>query len=108
MTEYTSGTIDQYNVTWNTQSANSGGSMPCGGGDIGLNVWVENDELLFYVARAGLRDENGALLKAGRIRIGITPNPFADRDFRQVLKLREGCVMVAAGKAGRSILTVKI
>jgi hypothetical protein len=45
--------IEQYNVTWTSQSQNSGQSMPCGGGDIGLNVWVEKGELLFYIARSG-------------------------------------------------------
>ena len=33
---------DAYNVVWTTQSKNSSESMPLGGGDIGLNVWVEN------------------------------------------------------------------
>ena len=29
------------NVIWNTPSHNSSESMPCGGGDIGMNIWVE-------------------------------------------------------------------
>jgi Domain of unknown function (DUF5703) len=33
--------LDKYNVAWISQSNHSSGSMPCGGGDIGLNVWVE-------------------------------------------------------------------
>ena len=36
------------NVVWNTPSRNSSESMPCGGGDIGMNVWVENGDILFY------------------------------------------------------------
>jgi len=48
--------LDDYNVVWNTQSKNSSESMPCGGGDVGLNVWVENDELLFYLSRSGTFD----------------------------------------------------
>ena len=31
-------------VVWNSQSRNSSGSMPCGGGDIGMNVWVHAAE----------------------------------------------------------------
>ena len=54
--------LEQYNVVWDTPSHDSSGSMPIGNGDIGLNVWVENNELLFYMGRAGCRDENGALL----------------------------------------------
>ena len=57
--------LDAYNVAWTTTSKHAGESMPVSGGDIGLNVWVENDELLFYMGRAGYRDENGAL-KIGR------------------------------------------
>ena len=37
------------NLVWNTQSRNASESMPCGGGDIGMNVWVENDDVLFYL-----------------------------------------------------------
>ena len=68
--------LDAYNVVWNSQSSNAGDSMPVSGGDIGLNVWVENNELMFYLGRAGCRDENGALLKLGRVRINISPNPL--------------------------------
>jgi hypothetical protein len=37
---------DSYNVVWTTPSRNSSESMPVGGGDIGLNVWSENSELV--------------------------------------------------------------
>ncbi|MDY3674353.1 MAG: DUF5703 domain-containing protein, partial [Prevotella sp.] len=37
--------------TWTTQSDNSSGSMPCGGHDIGMNVWVERGDLLVYLSR---------------------------------------------------------
>jgi len=88
--------IDQYNVVWTSQSKHSGESMPVSGGDIGLNVWVEKDELFVYMGRAGCRDENGALLKPGRVRVKFTPNPFANAEFRQELKLSEGHVLVTA------------
>ena len=39
--------LDAYNVVWTTQSANAGDSMPVSGGDVGLNVWVENNRLMF-------------------------------------------------------------
>ena len=70
--------------------------MPCGGGDIGLNVWVEDGDLLIYVARTGSFDENNALLKTGRIRLQLSPNPFAGNDFRQQLLLNEGYVKIIA------------
>lgn len=37
--------------------------MPCGGGSIGLNVWVENGDLMFYAQRSGTFDENNTMLK---------------------------------------------
>lgn len=53
------------NVVWNTSSRNSSESMPCGGGDIGMNVWVEEGDVLFYLSRSGTFDENNCLLKQG-------------------------------------------
>lgn len=100
--------LEAYDVVWTTQSKNAGGSMPVSGGDIGLNVWVENDELFVYLARAGFRDENGAILKPGRRRVKLTPNPFEDATFRQELDLREGCVRVTAGKPGETGLEIRV
>ncbi len=86
--------ISDYNVIWTSQSKNSSESMPCGGGDIGMNVWVENGDLLFYFSRSGTFDENNTLLKLGRIRLKLTPNPFDGDYFKQELKLEEGRVII--------------
>ncbi|KAA6301106.1 MAG: hypothetical protein EZS26_002754 [Candidatus Ordinivivax streblomastigis] len=86
--------ISDYNVIWDTLSHNSSESMPCGGGDIGLNVWTEGGDVLFYFSRSGFFDENNTLLKPGRIRIRLTPNPFEGASFRQELKLEEGHVVI--------------
>ena len=51
------------NLVWNTQSRNASESMPCGGGDIGMNVWVENDDVLFYLSRSGSFDENNTSVR---------------------------------------------
>ncbi|MDO4819650.1 MAG: DUF5703 domain-containing protein, partial [Prevotella sp.] len=71
---------------WTSQSRNSSESMPCGGCDVGMNVWVENGDVLFYISRSGFFDENNTLLKAGRMRLHIDGNPFAE-DFSQRLCL---------------------
>jgi len=85
------------NYTWTSPSHNSSESMPCGGGDIGMNVWVENGDLLFYVSRSGAFDENNTLLKQGRFRVRLSPNPFLNAtDFRQELKLNDGYVQISA------------
>ena len=91
----------QFNVVWNSESKNAGESMPCGGGDIGLNVWVENGDILFYIDRSGNIDENDQQLKSGRVRIRLDPNPFADPvSFRQELKLEQGFVEIESAATG--------
>lgn len=70
------------------------------GGDIGMNVWVENDDVLFYLSRSGSFDENNCLLKQGRFRVRLTPNPFAGTaSFRQTLHLNDGYVSVSSDNA---------
>jgi hypothetical protein len=82
--------------------------MPCGGGDIGLNVWVENGDILFYISRSGAFDENNGYLKLGRIRIRLSPNPFTDKSsFMQTLNLKEGFIEIS-GKKENQNTTVKI
>lgn len=96
------------NLIWTSQSENAAGSMPCGGGDIGLNVWVEKGELLFYVARSGTFDENNTLLKLGRVRLKLIPSPFdKDAAFKQELILKDGYVKIT-GKKGALTTEVKV
>ena len=82
---------------WRSQSRNSSESMPCGGGDIGMNVWVEQGDVLFYVARSGSFDENNTLLKAGRFRLSLSPGLNMEH-FRQTLHLEDGYVEVSDGQ----------
>jgi len=81
---------------WTSPSKNSSESMPCGGGDIGMNVWVENGDVLFYLSRSGSFDENNTLLKQGRFRISLSPGLEMDK-FQQILHLNEGYVEVTDG-----------
>jgi hypothetical protein len=99
--------LQTYNIVWTAQSQNSSESMPCGGGDIGLNVWVEKGEILFYLSRAGAFDENNVFPKFGRVRVKLTPNPFDEGAFRQELKLKEGFIEINGKKEGKNTL-VKI
>lgn len=88
----------EYNVVWNSPSAGSHESMPCGGGSVGTNVWVENGDILFYFSHSGTFDEHNAFLKGGRIRIHLAPNPFLTSVFRQELRLNDGCVEISGGE----------
>ena len=83
-------------LAWNTPSRNSSESMPCGGGDIGMNVWVENGDIYFYVNRSGSFDENSTLLKQGRFRLHIMPELDMSQ-FRQTLKVNDGYVEISDG-----------
>jgi len=93
-------TPDAYDVVWDAPSRDSSGSMPLGNGDIGINVWVEQKgDLLFYVSKTDTWSENARLLKLGRLRVKLSPNPFTEgAPFRQVLRLSEGAVTISAGK----------
>jgi hypothetical protein len=91
--------LTPYQVTWTSPSQNAGESMPCGGGDIGMNVWVENGELLFYISRSGTFDELNGFPKLGRVRVKLDPNPLdKGESFEQKLNLQEGHVSIIAKK----------
>ena len=94
------------NVVWTTPSRSSSGSMPLGNGDIGLNVWVEGSgDLLFYIGKTDAFSENDQLLKLGRVRVKLTPNPFAaGAPFKQELRLWEGEVVIVAGERAQAAM----
>ncbi|MEG8040148.1 DUF5703 domain-containing protein [Sphingomonas sp. LR60] len=91
--------MSAYDPVWTTPSRHAGESMPCGAGDIGLNVWVEDDNLLFYVARSGAFDETNSYLKLGRVRLRLDPSPFGTgAPFAQRLNLIDGEIVVTCGE----------
>jgi len=89
-------TLKNYNQIWTTQSNNASESMPLGGGNIGVNVWVEQGDLYYYFSKSGTFDEHNTLLKLGRVKVELTPNPFDGYDdFHQELILKDGYVKVS-------------
>ncbi len=93
-------TIDDCNVIWDSPSKNSLGSMPAGNGDIGINLWVEeNGDLLFYLSKTDAWSENARLLKLGKVRLSLSPNPFKTGEpFTQELILKDGVIHIEAGE----------
>lgn len=88
--------LQLYNVSWDSPSRDASGSMPLGNGDVGANVWVEeNGDLLLLIAKTDAWDENATLLKLGRIRIRLSP--VAITPFRQTLHLRTGEIEIILG-----------
>jgi hypothetical protein len=101
--------LDESNVVWESPSKNSAGSMPLGNGDVGLNVWVEEGgDLVFYVSKTDAWDGLMRLLKLGRVRVQLSPNPFvAGQPFRQTLRLRQGEIEIVAGPPAEAV-TIRI
>ena len=91
--------LDSYNIVWDSQSADARGSMPIGGGNIGLNVWVEKDELLIYFGSPDSWSYRGKgfntqmQTKLGRLRLKFTPVAWA-KEFRQELDLASNSIML--------------
>ncbi len=93
--------LESYELEWKQPSEHASQSMPCGGGDVGLNVWVEQGDILIYMAKSDAIDETGLQPKLGRIRIQLSPNPFTNHtEFSQVLNLNEGCVEIMGENFG--------
>ena len=91
--------VDNYNIVWDTPSDNVNGSMPVGGGNIQLNAWCENNDILFYIGSTeSFFDSSSVLGKLGRVRLCFTPNPF-EGCFKQELNLKESEV-VFTGRNG--------
>ncbi len=97
--------MEKYNVVWRSGSANSLGSMPAGNGDIGVNLWVEeNGDLQFYLSKTDAWSENARLLKIGKVRLSLSPNPFTSgKRFLQELKLCDGVIHIEAGEGAKMV-----
>lgn len=88
--------ISQFNLSWDSPSEDSFGSMPLGNGDIGLNVWVEkNGDLLFYISKVDAFDAAHLLPKIGRVRIKMDPAVSVSK-FKQTLSLDDASVVIQA------------
>jgi alpha-L-fucosidase 2 len=117
-------TPDSFDVSWDTPGPGSAQSMPIGNGDIGLNVWTAaNGDLVFYISKTdawgGETDpamdpwmkQGGVLMKLGAVRLSLHPAPLlpdshsrVDAAFRQVLRLRDGEVLVREGEGAGAVL----
>lgn len=93
------GWIDAYNIVWTSPSTRAVDSMPCGGGNIALNVWATENELLFYIGSPdswvdGKVPGQVAQVKLGRVRLTLSPNPLAG-NFRQELDLASNSIRLS-------------
>ncbi len=94
--------LEAYNVVYCHMARNgSADSMPLGNGDVTVNAWVEESrDLMLYIGKQDSWSEAGRLLKVGRVRLRLDPNPFTeDTRFSQTLNLADGCIDIAAKSA---------
>ena len=101
--------VDRGNVVFDSPSKDFHGAMPLGNGQVGVSAWVEeNGDMVFYISKTDAYDDNNRLLKLGRVRVRLTPNPVvAGGPYRQELKLGSGEFVVQAGK-GDAAVTLRL
>lgn len=92
--------LSSYDVKFDSLGHSSCNSMPLGNGDIGLNVWTEqNGDVLFYISKSDAWEEANNLVKVGRVRVSLSPNLFVGvKTFQQLLKLKDGEIQVSNGR----------
>jgi hypothetical protein len=66
---------------------------------LAANVWTEsNGDIVLLLAKADAWSENGQLLKLGRVRVKLDPNPFAGAtDFSETLQLESAEIQIKGG-----------
>lgn len=90
--------VSKYNVIWNTPSKDASGTMPIGNGDLAANVYaIENGDLYLLLSKNDAYNYCGDLLKTGRVKISLFPNPFTAKSrFRQELDLETASVYITS------------
>lgn len=90
--------VGQTRLSWGKPGKDYHDALPLGNGDIGISAWTEQDgDLLFYLSKTDSYDENNRLLKLGRVRIHITPNPFAGTEnYIESLDIEKGIMEIKA------------
>ncbi|MBW4890250.1 hypothetical protein KXQ82_11005 [Mucilaginibacter sp. HMF5004] len=91
--------IAKSNVTWTTLGANENDSMPLGNGSLSANVWTEqNGDLVLLLSSPDAWTETGKIVKLGRVRVKLSPNPFTSANgFTQTLKPETGMIEIKSG-----------
>jgi len=85
-------------VTWTSLGHDENDSMPIGNGDLAANVWTEQSgDLLLLVSKSDAWSELNKLVKLGRIRLHLSPNPFVDAHFTQTLHLDDASIEIRSG-----------
>ena len=108
--------LSKYNVVWTSPGKDATGSMPVGNGDLGANVYaVLNGDLYLLLGKTDAFDRMGNVLKTGRVKIRINPNPFSQlmtgtRAITQTLNLEQGCIdfLITGRKIAHDTIRIRI
>ena len=94
----TFGKMQHYNVVWDSPSKDAAGQMPIGNGDIAAGVYaIEDGNLYLLLAKNDAYTYSGDIFKTGRVRLSLSPNPFAKgKSFKQTLDLKTGSILIEA------------
>jgi len=90
--------MERYNVVWSSPSVDRSGQMPLGNGDIAAGVYaIEDGDLYMLLAKNDALTYNGDIFKTGRVKVSLSPNPFAKgKPFKQTLDLATGSILIEA------------
>jgi hypothetical protein len=107
--------LETFNIVWDSPSTGSADSMPLAGHNLGLNVWVENNDVLALIGSPDALDENGMQVKLGLIRLHFDA-PVLAAGFRQELRLAQSEIVIQGddarvtlwGEAGRTVAHARI
>jgi len=90
--------LGNYNVIWDSPSLDATGQMPLGNGDIAAGVYAISDgDLYLLLSKNDAFTYNGDIFKTGRVRISLSPNPFAEgKSFLQSMDMLTGSVRIEA------------
>ena len=82
-------------IRWSSASTSATDSMPIGNGEVVLNAWTDaaSGEICLLIARTDSFSEISRILKVGRVRVKLTPNPFVAGAFEQHLDLYNGRII---------------
>ncbi len=86
--------MKRYSYTFDSPGKSAVESMPIGNGDIAANVYTVGDSLFLLMSKNDAYDGSGESIKTGRVKIKLSPNPFAAKDFRQTLDIADACVRI--------------
>eukprot|EP00036_Acanthoecidae_sp_10tr_P015179 CAMPEP_0206287244 /NCGR_PEP_ID=MMETSP0106_2-20121207/1009_1 /ASSEMBLY_ACC=CAM_ASM_000206 /TAXON_ID=81532 /ORGANISM="Acanthoeca-like sp., Strain 10tr" /LENGTH=932 /DNA_ID=CAMNT_0053717777 /DNA_START=54 /DNA_END=2849 /DNA_ORIENTATION=- len=98
--------VDRYAVTFTSPSTSSLGAMPVGNGRVAVNVWADraSGDVVLLIGLADALDENGILLKLGRVRLALDPPLLQPgQPFNQTLELSTGTVRVSTPTASVAV-----